>query len=65
MHHPPPQGTPEFQGCRYLAVQIELKDQNHPASQVARRVKANLTGFFLTGLIAPTVDTLLEAARMR
>ncbi len=23
-------GAPEFQGCRYLAVQIELKDQAHP-----------------------------------
>jgi AcrR family transcriptional regulator len=41
-------GTPEFRGCRYLAVQIELKDQNHPASQVARRVKGDLTAFFRT-----------------
>ncbi|MFJ9019891.1 TetR/AcrR family transcriptional regulator [Streptomyces sp. NPDC102259] len=39
-------GAPDFQGCRYLAVQIELKDQNHPASRVAHRVKANLTAFF-------------------
>jgi AcrR family transcriptional regulator len=38
--------TPEFRGCRYLAVQIELKDQGHPASRVARRVKENLTAFF-------------------
>ncbi|MFF1444619.1 TetR/AcrR family transcriptional regulator [Streptomyces sp. NPDC058295] len=38
-------GAPDFQGCRYLAVQIELKDQSHPASRVARQVKANLTGF--------------------
>ncbi|ANS70652.1 TetR family transcriptional regulator [Streptomyces lincolnensis] len=38
--------TPEFQGCRYLAVQIELKDRSHPASQVAHRIKANLTAFF-------------------
>jgi AcrR family transcriptional regulator len=37
---------PEFQGCRYLAVQIELKDQNHPASRVAHRIKADLTAFF-------------------
>jgi AcrR family transcriptional regulator len=91
-------GAPEFRGCRYLAVQIELKDQSHPASQVAHRIKANLTGFFrseaeqggasdpdllarqlslvfdgasaragigadnLTGLIAPTVVTLLDVA---
>jgi AcrR family transcriptional regulator len=39
-------GAPEFRGCRYLAVQIEVKDQNHPASRVARRVKENLTAFF-------------------
>ncbi|MFI6118942.1 TetR/AcrR family transcriptional regulator [Streptomyces sp. NPDC051064] len=94
-------GAPEFRGCQYLAVQIELKDQSHPASQVAHRVKGNLTAFFraeaehggasdpdllarqlslvfdgasvragigadkLTGLIAPTVTTLLDSARMR
>ena len=93
--------APEFRGCRYLAVQIELKDQSHPASRVAHRVKENLTGFFraeaerggasdpgllarqlslvfdgasaragiradnLTGLIAPTVTTLLDAAGVR
>jgi AcrR family transcriptional regulator len=39
-------GAPDFQGCRYLAAQIELKDQSHPASQVAHRVKENLTAFF-------------------
>ncbi|MFI6576730.1 TetR/AcrR family transcriptional regulator [Nocardiopsis sp. NPDC050513] len=38
--------APEFHGCQYLAVQIELKDQSHPASQVAHQVKANLTAFF-------------------
>ncbi|WP_406334166.1 TetR/AcrR family transcriptional regulator [Streptomyces sp. NBC_00203] len=94
-------GAPGFQGCRYLAVQIELKDQTHPASRVAHQIKANLTAFFrseaeqggasnpdllarqlilvfdgasaragiqadnLTGLIAPTVVTLLDAADMR
>ncbi|MEV0227622.1 TetR/AcrR family transcriptional regulator [Streptomyces sp. NPDC050704] len=94
-------GEPEFQGCRYLAVQIELKDQGHPASQVAHRIKGGLTAFFraeaerggasdpdllarqlilvfdgagaragigadsLTGLIAPTVAALLDAAGMR
>jgi AcrR family transcriptional regulator len=94
-------GAPGFRGCRYLAVQIELKDQRHPASQVARRIKRKLTAFFraeaekggvsdpdllarqlslvfdgasaragigvdnLTGLIAPTVATLLDAAGMR
>jgi AcrR family transcriptional regulator len=39
-------GAPEFKGCQYLAVQIELKDQDHPASRVAHRVKEDLTGFF-------------------
>ncbi|WP_435212238.1 TetR/AcrR family transcriptional regulator [Streptomyces sp. bgisy034] len=39
-------GAPDFQGCRYLVAQIELKDPGHPASQVARRVKADLTAFF-------------------
>src|ERR1043165_546883 len=28
-------GAPGFQGCPYLAVQIELKDQGHAASRVA------------------------------
>ncbi|MFG2731560.1 TetR/AcrR family transcriptional regulator [Streptomyces canus] len=94
-------GAPEFRGCHYLAVQIELKDESHPASRVARRVKGNLTAFFraeaergragdpgllsrqlilvfdgasaragikaddLTGLIAPTVTTLLDSAGVR
>ncbi|AMW08977.1 TetR family transcriptional regulator [Streptomyces qaidamensis] len=94
-------GAPDFQGCRYLAAQVELKDQSHPASQVAHRVKENLTAFFraeaerggagdpdllarqlslvfdgasaragigaddLTGLVAPTVTTLLDAAGVR
>ncbi|UUU28719.1 TetR/AcrR family transcriptional regulator [Streptomyces sp. CA-210063] len=39
-------GAPGFQGCAYLAVQIELKDQSHPASRVARRVKGHLKAFF-------------------
>ncbi|GGL08155.1 TetR/AcrR family transcriptional regulator [Streptomyces flaveus] len=39
-------GVPEFRGCRYLAVQIELKNQAHPASRVAHQIKADLTAFF-------------------
>ncbi|MFJ7044340.1 TetR/AcrR family transcriptional regulator [Streptomyces sp. NPDC101112] len=39
-------GAPEFYGCPFLAAQIELKDQGHPASRVARQVKENLTAFF-------------------
>ncbi|MFF4398189.1 TetR/AcrR family transcriptional regulator [Streptomyces sp. NPDC001480] len=94
-------GAPEFRGCRYLVVQIELKDENHPASRVAHQVKDNLTALFraeaeqggasdpdllarqlslvfdgagaragigadnLTGLVAPTVTTLLDAAGVR
>lgn len=37
---------PEFQGCPYLSVQIELKDRSHPASRVASRIKGDLTAFF-------------------
>ncbi|MFE2422634.1 TetR/AcrR family transcriptional regulator [Streptomyces hokutonensis] len=94
-------GTPDFQGCRYLAARIELKDQSQPASRVAHRVKENLTAFFraeaerggashpgllarqlgvvfdgagaragigadnLTGLVTPTVITLLDAVGIR
>jgi AcrR family transcriptional regulator len=94
-------GEPEFRGCRYLSAQIELKNQDHPASRAADLVKANLTDFFraeaerggagdpdltarqlvlvfdgasaragigadkLTGLIVPTVATLLDAAAVR
>ncbi|MFE2423236.1 TetR/AcrR family transcriptional regulator [Streptomyces hokutonensis] len=39
-------GAAEFRGCRYLAVQIELKDETHPASRVAYQIKADLTAFF-------------------
>ncbi|MFD7378884.1 MULTISPECIES: TetR/AcrR family transcriptional regulator [Streptomyces] len=89
---------PEYLGCPYLAVQIELKDEGHPASRVARRVKENLMAFFrseaarggandpdllarqltlvfdgasaragikvddLSGLVAPTLNALLDAA---
>ncbi|MDK1345778.1 TetR/AcrR family transcriptional regulator [Streptomyces sp. 378] len=38
--------APEFRGCPYLAVQVELKDQSHPASRVAHQIKAGLTAFF-------------------
>lgn len=38
--------APEFRGCPYLAVQIELKDPEHPASRVARKVKQGLAGYF-------------------
>ncbi len=93
--------APDFQGCRYLVAQIELKDQSHPASRAAHRVKGILTAFFRaeaeqggagdpdllarqlilvfdgasaragvkadtpTGLLAPTVAVLLDAAAMR
>ncbi|WP_460072448.1 TetR/AcrR family transcriptional regulator [Streptomyces sp. YKOK-I1] len=40
--------APEFRGCPYLAVQMELKDPEHPASRVARRIKQGLTDFFRT-----------------
>jgi AcrR family transcriptional regulator len=68
-------GTPEFRGCRYLAVQIELKDQSHPASRVARQVKENLTGFFRSeaeqggasdpGLLARQLSVVFDGASAR
>lgn len=39
-------GAPGFRGCRYLAVQVELKNPDHPASRVARQVKEGLAEFF-------------------
>lgn len=38
--------APEYRGCPYLAVQVELKDSEHPASRVAARVKAELQQYF-------------------
>ncbi|MFJ6569507.1 TetR/AcrR family transcriptional regulator [Streptomyces sp. NPDC091292] len=93
--------APDYRGCPYLAVQVELKDASHPASKVAHRVKEGLTSFFRdeaarggasdpellarqlslvfdgasaragiradapAGLLAPTVDVLLDAAGVR
>ena len=36
----------EYKGCPYLAMQVELKDTEHPASIVGRRVKHDLEVFF-------------------
>ena len=36
----------QYRGCPYLAMQIELKDTEHPASRVASRVKGGLEEFF-------------------
>lgn len=68
-------GAPAFRGCRYLAVQIELKDQNHPASQVAHRIKAKLTSFFRAeaerggasdpGLLARQLSLVFDGAAAR
>lgn len=39
--------SPDYLGCAYLAVQVELKDPAHPASLVAARIKTqHLEGFF-------------------
>ena len=38
--------SPEFLGCPYLAVQVELKDSEHPASRVARDIKDDFEVFF-------------------
>ena len=55
-------GAPEFRGCRYLAAQIELKDESHPASQVARRIKGNLTAFFRTEDSDQDIEATIRAA---
>ena len=39
-------GRPEYRGCPFLAVQVELKSSEHPASKVGYRVKENLREFF-------------------
>ncbi|MGW3124462.1 TetR/AcrR family transcriptional regulator [Streptomyces sp. NPDC001107] len=67
--------APEFRGCRYLAVQIELKDRSHPASRVAHRVKEDLTGFFRAeaeqggasdpGLLARQLSLVFDGASAR
>ncbi|MEU6845436.1 TetR/AcrR family transcriptional regulator [Streptomyces sp. NPDC046716] len=36
---------PEYRGCPYLSVQVELKDSDHPARRVAHRVKGELTKY--------------------
>lgn len=41
-------GSPDFLGCRYLTVQMELKDPQHPATLVAHRVKQRLKRYFRT-----------------
>jgi AcrR family transcriptional regulator len=38
--------SPAYMGCPYLAVQIELKDAEHPASKVAAKAKRDLEVFF-------------------
>jgi AcrR family transcriptional regulator len=35
-----------YRGCPYVATAVELKAPGHPASQVARRHKSELTAFF-------------------
>ncbi|TVZ96153.1 TetR/AcrR family transcriptional regulator [Streptomyces sp. BK340] len=39
---------PDYCGCPYLAVLVELKDPEHPASQVARAAKEHLAEMFRT-----------------
>ncbi|MGW1674920.1 TetR/AcrR family transcriptional regulator [Streptomyces sp. NPDC002324] len=68
-------GTPDFRGCRYLAAQIELKDQSHPASQVAHQVKESLSAFFRAeaerggashpGLLARQLSLVFDGASAR
>jgi AcrR family transcriptional regulator len=38
--------SPDYRGCPFMGMAIELKDPQHPASQVARHFKQALTDFF-------------------
>ncbi|QNP69411.1 TetR/AcrR family transcriptional regulator [Streptomyces roseirectus] len=38
--------APDYKGCPFLAVQVELKSADHPASKVAHTVKENLRKYF-------------------
>ncbi|GGI97924.1 hypothetical protein GCM10010121_005210 [Streptomyces brasiliensis] len=40
--------APSYRGCPYLAVLVELKDLDHPASAVARTVKQRMESTFRT-----------------
>ncbi|QNP75482.1 hypothetical protein IAG44_42845 [Streptomyces roseirectus] len=65
----------DFWGCPYLAVQVELKDPEHPAGRVARTVKQGLTDFFRAeavrgharnpGLLARQLTLLYDGASAR
>jgi AcrR family transcriptional regulator len=67
--------TPEFRGCPFLAVEVELKNPEHPASRVARKVKQALTDFFRTeaerggaadpGLLARQLILVFDGASAR
>ncbi|MGW2256546.1 TetR/AcrR family transcriptional regulator [Streptomyces sp. NPDC001780] len=39
-------GAATYRGCPFLAVQVEVKDPDHPASRIAQRVKGELQSFF-------------------
>jgi AcrR family transcriptional regulator len=39
-------GRPDYRGCPLVATAIEVKDPDHPASEVARRRKQEMTTFF-------------------
>ena len=67
--------SPQYRGCPYLAVQIELKDEQHPASRVALRIKEDFTAFFRAeaerggasdpGLLARQLILLCDGASAR
>lgn len=67
--------APGFRGCPFLAVEVELKNPEHPASRVARQVKQALTDFFRTeaerggatdpGLLARQLTLVFDGAGAR
>jgi AcrR family transcriptional regulator len=67
--------APEYEGCPFLAVQVELKDPGHAASVVAARGKRNVTAFFQAeaerggaadpGLLARRLSVVYDGAAAR
>ncbi|MFJ9817656.1 TetR/AcrR family transcriptional regulator [Streptomyces sp. NPDC101151] len=66
---------PDYHGCPYLAVLVEVKDPGHPASQVARAVKERLQEAFRSraeqggardpGLLARQLMLIFDGASAR
>jgi hypothetical protein len=62
----------DFRGCPFVGAATELKDRDHPATQIAREQKAALTEYFASALraggashpdqLAPQLTLLFDGA---